>query len=399
MNKKRGAIVVGGGLFGVCTAYFLAKAGQDVLLIESSHIGAASSGANFGGLRLQGRALEQYPLSLLAQEYWENFEQEFGSHCEYERNGMIYFAHNEKSHQKLFHYADNSRQCGLTVEIWEGEALRRNLPWLSSDALVASYSPACAVANPRLATPAIARAFKQRGGRIIENCPIMQIEKISEGFELTSADGQKFYTDVVVNAAGGWADKIAESFGEKVPLFRAGPPQFVTDPLPYVLRPSVYSIDGDLIIRQISRGNFIFAGYPRTMSNKDGKHTFVPPAKTLNGTRAIGHYIPALNNAEIIRVWSGVEAYLPDMLPIVGASKTTPGLYHAFGGSGGGFQIAPAVGLCLTNLILGRDNQVSIEPYNISRFKSDIKASDKLQSEFDNAQPTGERHMGELPGH
>lgn len=394
MDSKHDTIVVGGGLFGVCTAYFLAKAGQNVLLLESHYIGAASSGANFGGLRLQGRALTQYPLSLLAQQYWENFEQEFGSNCEYEQNGMIYFAHNEKSREKLFHYASNSHQCGLAVEIWEGEALRKNLPWLSKDALVASYSPACAVANPRLATPAIAHAFKKRGGRIIENCQITQIQKRLTDFKVTSVDGRKFFSDVVVNAAGGWADKIAESFGEIVPLFRAGPPQFVTEPLPYVLKPSVYSIDGDLIIRQISRGNFIFAGYPRTMSNDDGKHTFVPPTKTLNGTHAIRQYIPALSNAEIIRVWSGVEAYLPDMLPIIGASETTLGLYHAFGGSGGGFQIGPAVGVCLTNLILGRSTPVAIKPYSISRFKTHVKVSDKMLSEFDSVSPSSAHHSG-----
>lgn len=391
MGKTFQVIVIGGGLFGICTAYFLAKAGQDVLLVEKSFVGAASSGANFGGLRLQGRALEQYPLSLLAQEYWENFEKEFGGPCEYERNGMIYFAHNSKSRDKLFQYASNSRQCGLSIDIWEGDILRKNLPWISDDALAASYSPACAVANPRLATPAIARAFRKLGGTVIENCEIAQIKKTSAGFGLTSADGQTFSGEILVNAAGGWADRIAESFGENVPLFRAGPPQFVTEPLPYVLQPSVYSIDGDLIIRQISRGNFIFAGYPRTLSNEDGKHTFVPPAKTLNGMQAVSKYIPALSNAEIIRVWSGVEAYLPDMLPIVGASENTPGLFHAFGGSGGGFQIGPAVGLCLANMILGRKNEISIEPYAISRFRSAVKASDKLQSEFDGVRPATTR--------
>ncbi|NKC23230.1 FAD-dependent oxidoreductase [Ochrobactrum oryzae] len=113
--------------------------------------------------------------------------------------------------------------------------------------------------------------------------------------------------------------------------------------------------------------------------------------------QAIGRFIPALKDAEIIRVWSGVEAYLPDMLPIVGASETTPGLYHAFGGSGGGFQIGPAVGLCLTNMILGYENQVSIEPYSISRFRSTIKASDKLRSEFDNVPPVGEHRAGKQP--
>lgn len=387
MHKQPDIIVLGGGLFGVATAYFLAKAGRSVHLIESGFVGAASSGANFGGLRLQGRASEQYPLALLAQQYWENFEQEFGAPCEYERNGMIYFAHSDQGREKLHYYAKNSRQCGLEIDLWEGYALRQNLPWLSNDAISASYSPACAVANPRLATPAIARAFLKLGGKIIENCPIAQAIKTDSGFELTNADGQKFHSDVLVNAAGGWAGTIAEMFGETVPLFKAGPPQFVTEPLPYVLKPSVYSIEGDLIIRQISRGNFIFAGYPRTMSNTDGHHTFVPPFKTRNGMNAISHYIPALRHAEIIRVWSGVEGYLPDMLPIVSASETTSGLYHAFGGSGGGFQIGPAVGHCLTNIILGQTDTVPMHPYAIGRFKSDLKASDKLKSEFDAVKP------------
>lgn len=394
MHKKQDVIVIGGGMFGVATAYFLAKAGQRVQLIESGYVGAASSGANFGGLRLQGRAKQQYPLSLLAQQYWDNFEQEFGASCEYERNGMVYFAHNDQNREKLLHYAENSRQCGLSIDIWERDALKRNLPWLSDDALIASYSPACAVANPRLATPAIARAFKRLGGSIIENCEIVELGRSSNGFELMSRDGRRFSSKILVNAAGGWADKIAESFGESVPMFRAGPPQFVTEPLPYVLIPCVYSIDGDLIIRQISRGNFIFAGYPRTMSNEDGKHTFVPPAKTCNGMKAISRYMPAFSNAEIIRVWSGVEAYLPDMLPIIGPSETTAGLFHAFGGSGGGFQIGPAVGLCLSNMILGRANEVPLEPYAISRFKSTVQASDKLKSEFDGVQSSNGQRFG-----
>ncbi|MCC9620397.1 FAD-dependent oxidoreductase [Thalassospira sp. MA62] len=91
-------------------------------------------------------------------------------------------------------------------------------------------------------------------------------------------------------------------------------------------------------MRQIPRGNVIFSGYPRTHSNKDGKFTYVPPAKTRHGMRALARAIPILSQVDIIRVWSGVEGYLPDMLPIIGPSQTTAGLYHAFGGSGGGFQ-------------------------------------------------------------
>jgi sarcosine oxidase subunit beta len=138
-----------------------------------------------------------------------------------------------------------------------------------------------------------------------------------------------------------------------------------------------------MILRQIPRGNFIFAGYPRTLANEDGRHTFVPPQKTLNGMRAVAAHVPGFRNAEVIRVWSGVEGYLPDMLPAIGASQTTAGLYHAFAGSGGGFQIAPAVGECLALEICGQKAPVDLTPYSIGRFRSSVEASEKLMREFD----------------
>ncbi len=73
------------------------------------------------------------------------------------------------------------------------------------------------------------------------------------------------------------------------------------------------------------------------------------------------------------------------MLPVIGKSQTTEGLFHAFGGSGGGFQIAPAVGECLALQICGHTPQVSLQPFSIERFRSCVHTSDKLASEFDRA--------------
>lgn len=384
MNRGFDALVLGAGAFGAFTAFFLARAGRRVALIERGPVGAQSSGANFGGLRLQGRSPEQYPLSLVAQRHWETFEALFGEDCEYDRCGMIYFADSAAGREKLLHYAGNSRACGLDVEILEGAGLREALPWLApTGGMLASWSPRCAVANPRLATPAVARAFLRAGGTLLEHSEVTEIRHGENGFTASGPALAPVSAPVLVNAAGGWAGAIAARFGEAVPLFSAGPPQFVTEPLPYMLRPSVYAIEGDLILRQIPRGNFIFAGYPRTLANPDGAHTFVPPQKTLNGMRAITRHIPALRHAEVIRVWSGVEGYLPDMLPVIGPSTTTPGLFHAFGGSGGGFQIAPAVGECLAEAICGQGSSCDLAPYAIARFAGAIAESEKLRTEFD----------------
>ncbi|GHC72634.1 NAD(P)/FAD-dependent oxidoreductase [Limoniibacter endophyticus] len=375
--------IIGGGLFGCFTGFFLARMGKTVAIIERGYVGAQSSGANFGGLRLQGRSISQYPLSLLAQAHWENFDALIGEGCEYDRNGMVYFAYTETGRERLLAYASNSRACGLDIVIWQGAELRQNLPWLADSALIASYSPRCAVANPRLATPAVARAMLRHGGTLLENIELVRATWSDDLFRLECQDGREIHATKLLNAAGGWANAICTQFGEPVPLFSAGPPQFVTEPLPYHLKPSVYAIEGDLIIRQIPRGNYIFAGYPRTLANADGRHTFVPPHKTLNGMRAVASHIPALSNAEVIRVWSGVEGYLPDMLPVIGESQTTPGLFHAFGASGGGFQIAPAVGECLAQIICDQPPSVDLATYSISRFQTTVEKSEKIAREFD----------------
>jgi len=385
-NRNFDALILGGGLFGAFTALFLARSGQRIALIERGQIGGAASGANFGGLRLQGRAPAQYPLSLLAQRYWENFERLTGEGCEYDRTGMFYVADSLTGRQKLLHYADQSRACGLEIDVVNGAALRTALPWLTArDGMIASYSPRCAVANPRLATLAVVRAVLRGGGTLFENADLTHITYGENGFTLSGPGLKAVSAPVLVNAAGAWADTVAAQFNETVPLIRAGPPQFVTEPVPWFLRPSVYTIEGDLILRQTRRGNLIFAGYPRTLANPDGRHTYVPPAKTLAGMQAIARHLPGLRCAEIIRVWSGVEAYLPDMLPVLGPSLTTPGLFHAFGGSGGGFQIAPAVGLCLARLVCGRPAPVDLAPYAIGRFNSTVTVSEKMQTEFDHA--------------
>lgn len=388
MSRCFDAIIIGAGLFGSFTALFLSRLGKRVALVERGLVGAQSSGANFGGLRLQGRSREQYPLSLMAQHHWETFDTLIGETCEYDRNGMVYFAHSEAGRERLLKYAASSRASGLEIEVWQGEEIGRHLPWLSGGSLIASYSPRCAVANPRIATAAVVRAMIRSGGVLFERSEITDINRSQTHFTVSGPSLSPISAPVLVNAAGGWAGAISAQFGEPVPLMSAGPPQFVTEPLPYALRPSVYAIEGDMILRQVPRGNFIFAGYPRTHANQDGQHTFVPPHKILNGMRAVAKHVPGLRNAEIIRVWSGVEGYLPDMLPAVGASQTTTGLFHAFGGSGGGFQIAPAVGECLALQIHGQEAPVDMAPFSIARFTSSVEDSEKLAREFDRPSAT-----------
>lgn len=375
--------IIGGGLIGVWTAFFLARRGRRVTLLEKGVVGAQSSGVNFGNLRLQGRFPGQYPLSLRSQTLWEEFDALIGEGCEFEQTGHLYLAYDSEERARLEDYAQVSESYGLAIERLGPSDLKRRWSWLGERAVAATFSARDATANPRLATPAIARAAARHGAVIRENTGVSAVDRAGDGFTLTLADGGRLSCGALVNCAGAWALEIAERFGETAPVFPAGPPQFVTEPLPYTIEPSVQAIDGSVIFRQIPRGNIILAGYPRTTADPVSNRAPVPPAKTLAAMKALARVAPMLAQCHVIRVWSGIEAYLPDMIPVIGPSETMPGLFHAFGFCGHGFQIGPGVGLCLSEMIADGSTQTPLEPFSIARFRSATAVSEKFRREFD----------------
>ncbi|MEO3432825.1 FAD-binding oxidoreductase [Inquilinus sp. CAU 1745] len=375
--------IVGGGLIGAWCAFFLARRGKKVTLIEKGVVGAQSSGTNFGSLRLQGRYPAQYPLSLRAQELWERLEDLIGDNCEYDRAGHLYCAHDGEESAKLQDYAAVSRSYGLEIEDLGRSDLRRRFPWLGDRIVHATYSARDATANPRLVTPAVARAAKAEGVEIVENSSVTGIGVRDGTFQVTADGYGCVESGYVVNSAGAWGVKIAEIFGETVPLFPAGPPQFVTEPVPYIVRPTVQTVDGSVIARQIPRGNLILTGYPRTASDPVNNRAPVPLHKTLSAMAGLEQIIPAMAHAHVIRVWSGIEGYIPDMIPVIGESARMPGLIHAFGFCGHGFQIGPGVGLCVSEMIADGETPVPLEPFAISRFSGSTVVSEKFHSEFD----------------
>jgi sarcosine oxidase subunit beta len=109
----------------------------------------------------------------------------------------------------------------------------------------------------------------------------------------------------------------------------------------------------------------------------------VPPAKTLAGMGHLGRLVPMLRSAHVIRVWSGIEGYLPDMLPVIGESETMRRLFHAFGFCGHGFQLGPGVGAVLAEMIVDGATTTPLAPFGIGRFNKKFVVSEKLTQEFD----------------
>jgi len=378
--------IIGGGLVGTWTAYFLRKRGHSVTVIEKGAVGSQASGVNFGNVRLEGRHPTEFPLALRAIEQWERIEELIGERCEFTPCGHAYFALDPKELGRLERYQREGTAGGLEIELLGANDVRRRFPYLGPDVCGATWSKRDGTANPRLATPAVARAARALGADIYPDTRIVAVEKVGDRFRATADREFVFEASFVVNAAGAWGNEIAGQFGETSPMFEAAPPNFVTEPLPYFITAALQDAGGAVIIRQVERGNVIVGFYPRGPADRAQNRAPVAPEKTLHSLADAVRVVPALRGAQAIRVWSGIEGYLPDMLPVMGWSETTKNLLHAYGFCGHGFQLSPGVGYTLAEMIDEEKPRIPIEAFSIGRFAGGFQPdAERLTGEFDAA--------------
>ena len=184
--------IIGGGLVGTWTAYFLRQRGHSVTVIEKGAIGSQASGVNFGNVRLQGRHPTEFPLALRAHEQWEQIERLIGERCEFSPCGHAYFALDAAEMPRLERYQQEGSAGGLEIELIGGSELRRRFPWLGPDVCGATWSKRDGTANPRLVTPAVARAACALGAEIYSNTGVIALDRTGDRFRATTDRGLVF---------------------------------------------------------------------------------------------------------------------------------------------------------------------------------------------------------------
>src|SRR5437763_16405641 len=194
--------VIGGGLVGMWTAYFLRKRGHSVAVIEKGAVGSQASGVNFGNVRLQGRHPTEFPLALRAHELWEQIQHLIGEDCEFRRCGHAYIALEPKELSRLERYRTEGNAAGLDIELIGANDLRRRFPWLGPDVCGATWSRRDGTANPRLATPAVARAARALGAEIFPHTRVVALEAVGDRFRVRTDRDLAVEAPQVVNAAG-----------------------------------------------------------------------------------------------------------------------------------------------------------------------------------------------------
>ncbi len=365
------AIVLGGGLMGAASAFFLARRGIRVTLIERNRVGSGATVASFGNIRRSGRHIPQLPLAHRSLALWGQAETMLGRDVEFRATGHLRLVFSQEGLAAMRSFIKDARPWGLELEELTARDVRSRFPGLGPEAIAASFSPNDGSGNPRLIAPAFASAAQKLGADIVENVSIGAIRRSEYGFQVETPKGSH-EASMLLNTAGAWGARVASLFGEAVPIMAKGPQMGVTEPLPHRILPvvGVWAHDhGGGYLRQVERGNIVFGGgAERTDVSLDTGYAKADPTRLPGQLRSLLPILPALKEVAVIRTWSGCEGYVEDGLPVMGPSATTAGLFHAFGFSGHGFQLGPGVGDVMAEIMATGETDIPLRDFRIERF-------------------------------
>lgn len=388
-------VVVGGGISGCASAYYLAKAGKKVILVEKGLVAGEASGRN-GGFTMQiGRHPQVMPLARLALRLWPTLEEEIGYPTEWERSGGLGVALNDYEWEIIQEATPRMQELGLDCTLVDRATCLELVPPLTPVVLGGIYSPGDGHANPVVATKTIARGAMDRGAEVWQETEVTGIV-VTDG-QVTAVDTSRgrITTEWAVLAGGPWASFLGELVGLNLPVVPWRIQILITEPQPPLFEP--YLFGNHLYLRQAQAGN-IHCGGPGPPREESGLKfdKAVTHTNLQHIARLLAELLPKASDALVLRSWAGVIEILADG-PIVGVAKEPRGVAVACGFYGNGFGLGPGTGKVVSELILGQTPSADVSRLGLERYAAGYVPSDPELRELHEAwfaQPDRRRETG-----
>ena len=410
-------VIIGGGIVGVSTAWFLSRQGVRAVLCEKGHIAGEQSGRNWGWVRQQGRDVRELPMMMRSMGLWESFARETGEDVGFTRGGCLFAARNDKELARFESWLDVAAQHGLDTRIVTGRALDELVGGIANDWTGALYTASDGRAEPHKAVPALARAAARNGADVLTGCAVRGIDTEAGRVAGVVTEHGRIRTSTVLCAAGAWTSLFCRSLGITVPQLRVRGSVARTAPAPDVLTGNLFDArfgirrredggytiaPGNLLEHPVTPSSFrFFFKFLRTVLHEasiirlsfgreflrewrtpkqwplDQPSPFeqtrvldpAPNRKALEKTlEAVIDAFPPLADVDIVESWAGMIEATPDIVPVIGAVDVLPGFHIATGFSGHGFGIGPGAGEAVAALLTGGAPAVDLEPLRLQRF-------------------------------
>jgi sarcosine oxidase subunit beta len=359
-------IIIGGGIVGCTTAYYLAKRGLRVILLEKDDIAQEASGRNRGNVRVQLRDRLELPIALESLELWKCADEELGLPTEFRTTGNLLVTYHDDIAGGFAAEAEKHRQRGLDAHVVARQDLKEFVPGISPDIVLGFLTTQDGHVNPQKATWAFATAARRLGVDIRIGVRANSILASGGKVQGVMTDTGQISAPVVLNAAGVRAPELMGPLGIEVPITPAKHQILVTARLPLVTRPYLRCAGPRVSFGQTMDGTLLLGMGP---AQSVGFDSTISRAHVSNIMRETVRLVPSLADARVVRAWTGWFEMTPDDLAIVEPIDGIQGLFICAGFSGHGFALGPAIGRLMASLIADGKATHAIDELGLARFK------------------------------
>lgn len=409
-------VVLGGGIIGVMTALYLARAGQKVVLCEKGRIAGEQSSRNWGWIRQQGRDKDELPIVVESLRLWQGFAQVFGDALGFRQTGVMYLANSDAALEAYEAFLPHAQAHGVDTRMLarcEIEArLGTSARWKG-----AMFTPSDARAEPWTAVPLLAGLAAEAGAVLVEQCAVRALDVQGGAVVGVITEQGRVRADRVLVAGGAWSRLFLAAHGIALPQLSVLASVAQTDPMPEVFAGG--ATDSHFAFRRRMDGGYTLApgaehdfftgpdafrsfgaylpvlkqdfrsthframaprGYPDAWTTPrrwgDGPSPFeamriLNPAPNMASLGRVqdrfAAAFPTLGRPRIRLAWAGMIDTMPDVVPVVDHAPIA-GLTIATGMSGHGFGIGPGMGRVLADLMMGRATGHDLTRFRLSRF-------------------------------
>jgi len=408
--------IVGGGIIGCSTAYFLARRGISAAIFEKGRIAGEQSGRNWGWVRQQCRAPLELPLMMQSLRLWQELPAQLGEDIGFRQGGTLYLAEDEKELAGLAEWLAVAREHGLDTTVIAGRALKD--VFAAGERFVgALYTASDGRAEPSRAGRAIARGAARAGARIVGRCAARGIETAAGRVSGIVTEHGRVATRAIVCAAGVWTRLFCGSLGIRVPQLPVQNTVARLAPAPRLLDGQAWS--PAIAIRRRDDGGYTvahghasrhalipaslryaFKFLPAFRSSPDSVRFSLgadflralaapsrwpldaespferervlnarPDARILREMRAgLEQWLPELATTPFVETWVGTIDATPDVLPIISRVDPIGDFYLATGFSGHGFGIGPGAGKLVAGMVSGDADPATLAGFRLGRY-------------------------------
>ena len=415
--EEADVVIIGGGIVGVSTAWFLAKQGVSVVLCEKGHIAGEQSGRNWGWVRVQGRDVREIPMMLEAFRTWDSFHDETGEDLGFTRQGCYFAASTAKEMRAFERWVGVAAEYGIESRMLTAAEIRAQVRGATVDWIGGVCTESDGRAEPQQAAPAFARAAARAGATLLTACAVRGVETAGGSVSAVATEHGTIRTSTVLCAAGAWSALFCRSLGIALPQLKVKGTVARLAPCESIFDGNLF--DDHLGIRRREDGGYTVAHgavlhHPLTPSTLRWSFKFLPALrkeiKVLRPTlgrefidefvtpaswaldtvspfektrvldpqpskrvvkgirRNLDRIFPALADVPIAESWGGMVETMPDVVPVIDAVAELPGFHIATGFSGHGFGLGPGAGKVCAELLTGGDAGIDIAPLRLSRF-------------------------------